>query len=170
MRLIHTRSVQKASSHVIGNVETFIEEDTRNIVHKTVTPQSPSKWAPWDLTQFSQLPSAAPLYFPESHQRPELSSLPKVILVLGKTRSRRVPSLGCRGTESPGWFDVSPKKLCRRLDAWAGPLCWSCPSPVAHSCSLLYHPNSFRRGIFKLNAKFDADSVLYSVILNAMAT
>ena len=32
-----------------------------------------------------------------------------MILVLGKARSRRAPNLGCRGTESPGWFDVSPK-------------------------------------------------------------
>ena len=45
---------QKVSIHVIWKIETFIEEDTRNIVHKTVTPQSPSKEAPWDLTQFSQ--------------------------------------------------------------------------------------------------------------------
>ena len=40
-----------------------------------------------------------------------LKSLPfsKVILVLGKAKSCRVPNLGCRGDESPGWFDVSPK-------------------------------------------------------------
>ena len=59
-----------------------------------MTPQSPSNQAPWDLTQFSQSPSAAPSYFP-------------------------------RG--------------------------------------LLNHPNSFCRGMFKLNAKFHADSLLYSV-------
>ena len=29
-----------------------------------------------------------------------------MILVLGKARSCRVPNLGCRGTESPGCFDV----------------------------------------------------------------
>ena len=40
-------------------------------------------------------------------------------------------------------------------------LWWSCQSPVAPSCSLLNHPNSFYRGLFKLNAKFDADSLLY---------
>ena len=28
----------------------FIEEDTGNIVHRTMMPQSPSKQAPWDLT------------------------------------------------------------------------------------------------------------------------
>ena len=74
-------------------------------------PQSPSKQAPWDLTQFSQLPSAAPSYFPESHWQSEISSLSKVILVLGKARSLRVPNLGCRGTESLGWFDVLSKNF-----------------------------------------------------------
>ena len=67
-----------------------------------MTPQSPSKEAPWDVTQFSQLPSAARLYFPESHQRSEIFSLSKVILVLGKVRNLRVPNLGCSGAESPG--------------------------------------------------------------------
>ena len=31
------------------------------------------------------------------------------LLVLGKARSHRAPNLGCRGAESPGWFDASPK-------------------------------------------------------------
>ena len=63
------------------------------------------------------------------------------------------------------------QKLCRRRDAWVGALSqWSCQSPVAHSCGLLNHLNSFHGGMFKLNAKFDADSLLYSVIWNAMAT
>ena len=35
-------------------------------------------------------------------------------------------------------------KLCTRCDAWVGMLSWwSCQSPVAYSCSLLYHLNSF---------------------------
>ena len=37
----------------------------------------------------------------------------------------------------------------------------TCQSPVAHSCSLLNHPNSFCRGMFKLNAKLNADFLLY---------
>ena len=58
-----------------------------------------------------------------------------------------------------------------RCDAWAGMLLWwSCQSLVAHSCSLLSHLNSFRGGMFKLNAKFEVDSLLYLVILNSMAT
>ena len=39
----------------------------------------------------------------------------------------------------------------------------SCQSPVAHSCGLLNHLSSFYRGRFKLTAKFDADSLLYSL-------
>ena len=38
---------------------------------------------------------------------------------------------------------------------------WSCQSPVAHSCGLLNHLNSFHRGMFKFNTKFDADFLLY---------
>ena len=55
-------------------------------------------------------------------------------------------------------------QLCIRCDTWAGTLSWwSCQSPVAHSCSLLNHLNSFHGGMFKLKAKFDADSWLYSL-------
>ena len=64
------------------------------------------------------------------------------------------------------------QKNCMRRDAWAGTLSWwSCQSAVAHSCSLLNHPNSFHGRMFKLNIKFDAVHCFSnSVILNAMAT
>ena len=128
-------------------------------------PQFPSKLAPWDLTQFSQFPSAALFYVSESHLWSEISSLSKMILVLEKGISHRVPNLGCRGAKSPGWFDVSPKTSTGDLmheqthcrDEAAN------QSPVANSCSLLNHPNSFRGGMFKLNSKFDADLLLYSL-------
>ena len=42
-------------------------------------------------------------------------------------------------------------------------LWWSCQSPFARSHGLLNHLNSFHGGMFKLNAKFDADSLLYSL-------
>ena len=146
-------------------------KDTRNIVHRAVMPQSPSKEAPWDLTQFSQSPPAAPSYFPKSHWWSEISSLSKEILVWGKARGVRTPNLGFRGSESPARFDVSPKN-CMRCDVWPGTLSWwSCQSPVAHSCGLLHHPNSSRRGMFKLNAKLDEICCCTcSVILNVMAT
>ena len=68
-------------------------------------------------------------------------------------------------------FNVSRKNLCTRCDGWAGALSWwNCRSPVAPSCGLLNQLNSFRGGIFKLNTKSDAESLLYSVILNVMAT
>ena len=73
-------------------------------------PQFPSKQAPWHLTEFSQSPSAAPSYFPESHQWSEISSLSKVILGLGGNRN-----LGLRGAVSPGCFDVSPKNSAQDL-------------------------------------------------------
>ena len=51
-----------------------------------------------------------------------------------------------------------------RCDALSGALSWwSCQSPVAHSCGLLNHLNSLRRGMFKLNTKFDAALLLYSL-------
>ena len=53
------------------------------------------------------------------------------------------------------------QKLCMRCDAGVGMLSWwSCQSPVAHSCGLLNHLNSFCGGMFKLNAIFDADLLL----------
>ena len=72
-------------------------QDTRNIVHRTVTPQSSTKQAPWDLTQFSQLPSAALLYFPESHQQSEISFLSKVIFSLGKSKKSQGTKSGLQG-------------------------------------------------------------------------
>ena len=56
-----------------------------------------------------------PLYFPESHRQSEISSFSKVISVLGKARSFRVPNLGCWGVESPGRFDVSQKKTLHQM-------------------------------------------------------
>ena len=125
--------------------------------------QFPSKLAPWDLTQFSQSPSAALLYFPESHWWSEISSLSKVILVLGKTRSCRVPNLGRMRLSHLGDL-MFTKKLCMRHVPWVGTLSWwGCQSPAAHSCSLLNQTNSFHGGMFSLSAKSDADSLLYSL-------
>ena len=78
-------------------------------------------------------------YFPESHQWSEISSLSKVILVLGKARSHRVPNLGCGGAESPGWFDVlqntvhemscmSGHVVMMKLPITSCPWSWPCES------------------------------------------
>ena len=81
-----------------------------------------------NLTQFSQSPSAALLYFPESHRWSEIFSLTKVILVWRKVRSHRAPNLGCRGAESPGWFHVLPKNFAQdTMREWA-----RCRDEAAH--------------------------------------
>ena len=49
-----------------------------------------------------------------------------------------------------------------RREAWVGALLWwSCQSPAAHRYSRLNHAHSFCGGMFKLNAKFDVDSLFY---------
>ena len=125
-------------------------------------PQFPSKLAPWDLTQFSQLPSAAPSYFPESHQQSETSFLLKVILVLGKARNLRVPNLGCRGPESPGWFDILLKN-----SSWDMMQEWACCHDEAANHQLLVAADfwiirSFQGRMLKVNAKSDAHLMLSS--------
>ena len=165
-----TRSV---SSHVIWKIETFIEENTR---YKKLC-----YIGQWCLSPLQSRHLGTSHSSPNRHQLLHriflnllegLKSLPfqRWFLVLGKARSRRAPNLGCSGAESPGWFDVLPKN-CRRRDAWVGALSWwSRQTPVARSSGLLNHLNSFHRGMVKLNAKFDANSLLYSLILNVMTT
>ena len=107
------RSVQKVSSHVLWNIETFIEEDTRYKKYCTWDNDAsvPFKGGTLGPDTVLQLLSAALSYFPESHWRSEMSSLSMVTLVLGKARNSRAPNLGCWGAESPGsWIfaDCSP--------------------------------------------------------------
>ena len=89
------------------------------------------------------------------------SSLSKVILALGQARRHTAPNLGCREAEPPGWFDVSQKISAQDVVHVSVLSWWSCQSPVAHSSVLLNHLNSFHGGMFKINPKFDADSLLY---------
>ena len=110
----HTHIVQKVSNHVIWKIEAFIEEDTRNIVHRTMTLgplQSRHLGTSHSSPSCHQLPCNIFL----SHQQSEISSLSKVILVLGKARNRRAPNLGCSRAESLEWFDVSPKNSAQDL-------------------------------------------------------
>ena len=127
-----------------------------------MTPLSPSKYASWDLTQFSQSPSAAPLHFPECHQRSEISSLSKVILVLGKARSHRAPNLGCRGTESPGWFDQNTlyETWCMKLPITSCPYLEAFWMPIVS----LEEWSSLMQNLMQIYCS------IHSVILNVIAT
>ena len=98
-------------------------QDTRYIVHRTLK-----------LSALQSRHLGTSHSSPNHHQLPRriflnlingLKSLPstfgKVILVWGKARNCRAPNLGCWGTESPGWFDVSPK-----ISAWDVMHEWVC--------------------------------------------
>ena len=82
---------------------------------------------------------------------------------MNKARSHRISNLSCRGLGHLGDLMFCQKTL---YETWCMSRCivvlklsiW-----VAHSCSLLNYPNSFQRGMFKLNTKSDADSLLYSI-------
>ena len=113
-----------------------------------MTPQSPSKvWGtlgPHTVFPITISCPVAPSHFAESHWRSEISSLSKVISVLGKARSHTAPNLGSSGAESPEWFDVSPEN-CMRCDTWTDMLLWwSCV--ISCWCE---------------KCKFDTDSSLY---------
>ena len=158
------RPIQKVCSHILWKIETFIEEDTRYKKHCAQDNDISVFFKVGTLGAHTVLPVAISYpawYFPESYQWSEISSLSKVILVLGRAKSCRAPNLGCM----EGWVTwviwSFIKKLCTRYDAWTGMLSWrNCQSPVAHSCGLLNHLSSFHRSIFKLNAKSDADLLL----------
>ena len=88
----------------------------------------------------------------------------KADLSFGKSQK----SPGTKSGLQRGWVTwviwCFAKKLCMRFDACVGMLSWwSCQSPVAHCCGLRNHMSSFNRGMFKLNTKFDADLLLYSL-------
>ena len=75
----------------------------------------------------------------------------------GKSQKSQVSKFGMSGTWITWVTWYFAKKLCTRCGAWVDVLLWwSRQSRVAHSFGLLNHPNSFCRGMFKLNIKFDA--------------
>ena len=86
-----------------------------------------------------------------------------MILVLGKARSLRAPNLGCRGLSHLGDLLFCQKTLHEMWCVSGHIIVMKLPITSCHSCSLLSHTNSFHGGMFKLNTKLDADSLLYSI-------
>ena len=138
-------------------------QETLNIGQWRLSPLQ-GRHAPWDLPQFSQSPSPAPSYFPESHQRSEISFLSKVSLVLGKARSHRAPNLGCRGDESPGWFHVSPKNSARDMMCeWAHCRDEGANDQLVAQAEAFWFIQRVSARMLKLNVKFDANSLPFSL-------
>ena len=130
-------------------------QDTRNIVQRTRTPQSPI--LPNAISCpviFSWISATVWNLFPF-----------KGDLSFGKAKSHRAPTLSWGDLSHLGDLMFCQKTLHKMwcMSRYVARLWWSCQSPVAHSCSLLSPPNSFHRGMSKLNAKLDADSLLYSL-------
>ena len=94
-----------------------------------------------------------------------------MILVLGKARSCMVPNLCCRGAESPGWYDVSPKHSAWDM-MWEQVHC--CDEAANHqlpiAAAFWITGIVFVEEYSSLMQKSDADLLLYSVTLNATAT
>ena len=85
----------------------------------------------------------------------------KADISFGKPRSHRAPNLGYRGAELPGWFYVSLKNSswntindCLHCGDEAADNRW----PKARAFWIIGNSGK----MFKLNTKFDADSLLYS--------
>ena len=111
------KSVHKVSSHVI--------KKNRDIYCRRYKIQETLCTGQWCLSPLQTRHLGTSHSSPSCHQLSHciflnlndgLKSLPKinlskmkVILVLGKARHHRVPTLGFRGAELPGWFNVSPK-------------------------------------------------------------
>ena len=155
----YTTSFQKVSSYVLWKRDIYWR---RYKIQKTLYT---GQWClgplqSRHLTQFSQLPSAALVCFPESHQQSEISSFSKVILLLRKARGCRAPNLGCRGAESPGWFDVLPKNSAQ--DMMHG---WACCCDEAANHQLPIASAFWITWIVSMeecsSAEFDTESLLY---------
>ena len=158
-------SVQKVSSHVLWKIETFIEEDTRHKKHCTQDNDASVPFKVGTLGPHTVLPVtiSCPVV---------LSWISLMVWNLfpfkGNFRSWRSQKLqgaksDYRGAGAPGWLDVSPKALHK---TWCMSGCvveMKLPVTGTHSCGLPNHPSTFCGGIFKLNAKFHADLLLYSL-------
>ena len=161
---MHTRSVQKVSSHVLWKIETFIEEDTRYKKHCTQDNDTSVPFKVGTLGLHTVLPIAISCHIVFSWISFTVWNLClfKGDFSFGKNQK----SQGTKSGISGGWVTwviwCFTKKLCARCDAWVGMLSWwSCQSPIDHSCRILNDLNRFCGGMFKVNAKFGEDSLLY---------
>ena len=147
--------------------ETFIEEDTR---YKTLCTQDNDPSVPFKVGTlgpqavlpitiscpiiiFSWISSMVWNLFPS-----------KGNLSLGESQKSRCAKSGLEQGRVTWLIWCFTKLLCSRRDTSVGTLLWwSCQSAVAYNCSLLNDLNRFHGGMSKLNEKFDADLLFYSL-------
>ena len=106
-------SFQKVSSHVIGKIETFIEDDSRYKKHCTQDDDASVPFEADTLGLYTVLPVAISC--------PTVLSWISMMVwnpfpfkgdfSLGKSQKLQGTKSGLYGAESPEWFDVSPKTL-----------------------------------------------------------
>ena len=136
-------------------------QDTRNIVHKTM---KPLPYKVGILGPHTALPitlSCSVIFSWISWMIWNLL-LTKGDCNFGKSQKSQGPKSGQYGSWVTWVIRCFTRKPCVSHDAWVGALLWrSRQSSVAQSCSFLNHANSFHGEIFKLNAKFDTDSLFY---------
>ena len=105
------KSVQKLSSHIILNIETFIEEDKRYKKHCSHDNDASVlfKAGTWGPHTVLPIAISCPVTFLESHRWSEICSLSKVIFSFGKSQKVAVHQIwAVRGLSPLGdlifWF------------------------------------------------------------------
>ena len=88
-----------------------------------------------------------------------------MILVLGKARSFRTPNLGCRGSWVPWVIWYFAEKTLHEIRCMSGCVVVIHQLSIAAAFWLNFHG-----GMFQLNVEFDADSLLFLLNLNVMAS
>ena len=163
--------------------------DKETIVHRTVMPQSPSRQTPWDLTQFSQrhqlqqhnVPSAlvaesmehtlpGHVSWQDSGSKPQTQQFWNPQVSFQFSRCQWPIFADC----SPYMFNILRGSACCRpsrmwvvfnrilsiFEMFVPHFYLHWPHCIIHK-RLLNYQNYFHRGMFKLNAKSDADFLLY---------
>ena len=174
--LRYMSSVQKVSSHVLWQIETFIEEDIRNIVHRTMTPQSlhscdlleeisgslASVWMNFAMTCF--MPRSCIII---SNTVVLESSGQLLVLALSVTDLCLLHPVHIQHSQVFSLLQAFQnvdhfQQILKHLWSICATILFALHSNIDPE-SLLNHLNCFHGGMFKLNAKFDEDSFFYSL-------
>ena len=168
------RSIQKVSSHVIWKIETFSEEGTSYRTHCTQDSDASVCLKAGTLGPCTVLPVtiSCPVAFSWISSVVWNLFLCKGDFSLGESQKSQGTKSGLWGSESPGWFDVSPKNSARDV---MHERARCCDEAANHQLSIAV--------VFRIIQTFSLEECsslmqnlmqiccsTHSVILNAMAT